>query len=138
MAEIEKFDPSKLMDGVKDRIKATFVSLIPEAAWEEMVKAEISRFFNPKVSWNSDREYRSEFQDLVRKEIENECKNRLKEYLSSPDFYTVWENNGLPATTKAVENMIVKNSGEIMVSMFGQMFQSMLINFKNNLQNNRC
>lgn len=137
MAEIEKFDPSKLMDGVKDRIKATFVSLIPEDAWEQMVKTEVDRFFKPKENWNSSREYRSEFQDLVRKEIEDECKRRLKEYLSSPDFNTTWKDNGLSATTKAVENMIVKNSGEIMVSMFGQMFQSMLLNFKSDLIDKR-
>ena len=31
---VEKFDPSKLMDGVKDRIKATFVALIPDTQWE--------------------------------------------------------------------------------------------------------
>ena len=41
---IEKFDPSKLMDGVKDRIKSTFVSLIPDDAWEAMVEKEIYVF----------------------------------------------------------------------------------------------
>ena len=44
--EIEKFDPSTLMQGVKDRIKATFVSLIPDTKWEEMVEAEVDAFFN--------------------------------------------------------------------------------------------
>jgi len=44
----EKFDPSKLMDGVRDRIKATFVSLIPDDQWEVMVKKEIDAFFEPK------------------------------------------------------------------------------------------
>ena len=29
----EKFDPSKLMQGVKDRIKATFAGLIPDEQW---------------------------------------------------------------------------------------------------------
>lgn len=43
---IEKFDPSKLMDGVRDRIKATFVSMIPDAQWEQLVKAECDKFFN--------------------------------------------------------------------------------------------
>lgn len=33
MGEVEKFDPSKLMDGVRDRIKATFVALIPDDQW---------------------------------------------------------------------------------------------------------
>ena len=44
--EVEKFDPSKLMQGVKDRIKSTFVSLIPDAEWEGLVKKEIDNFFN--------------------------------------------------------------------------------------------
>ena len=43
--QIEKFDPSKLMDGVKDRIKATFVSLIPDDAWNSMVEKELYVFF---------------------------------------------------------------------------------------------
>lgn len=42
--EIEKFDPSKLMDGVKDRIKSTFVSLIPDEMWDAMVEKEIYVF----------------------------------------------------------------------------------------------
>lgn len=47
--EIEKFDPSKLMDGVKDRIKATFVSLIPDEAWEQMLEKEIYVFTTGRI-----------------------------------------------------------------------------------------
>jgi hypothetical protein len=46
---IEKFDPSKLMDGVKDRIKSTFVSLIPDDAWEKMVEKEIYVFTTGRI-----------------------------------------------------------------------------------------
>lgn len=38
MTEIQKFDPSTLMEGVKERIKATFVSLIPDDQWEALCK----------------------------------------------------------------------------------------------------
>ena len=41
--QVQKFDPATLMQGVKDRIKATFVSLIPEEQWEEMVKKEVDK-----------------------------------------------------------------------------------------------
>ena len=47
--QIEKFDPSKLMDGVKDRIKATFVSLIPDNAWSDMVEKELYIFTTGKI-----------------------------------------------------------------------------------------
>ena len=46
---IEKFDPSKLMDGVKDRIKATFVSLIPDEAWDQMLEKEIYIFTTGRI-----------------------------------------------------------------------------------------
>jgi len=49
MENIEKFDPSQLMQGVKDRIKATFVSLIPDEQWEGMVQTEIDSFFNSET-----------------------------------------------------------------------------------------
>ena len=48
---IEKFDPSKLMDGVKDRIKSTFVSLIPDDAWEKMVEKEIYVFTTGRIEY---------------------------------------------------------------------------------------
>lgn len=47
--EIEKFDPSKLMDGVKDRIKSTFVSLIPDEMWDAMVEKEIYVFTTGRI-----------------------------------------------------------------------------------------
>ena len=54
---IEKFDPSKLMDGVKDRIKSTFVSLIPDDAWEKMVEKEIYVFTTGRIELKSKRNY---------------------------------------------------------------------------------
>ncbi len=49
MSEITKFDTSSLMQGVKDKIKATFVSLIPDDKWDEMVNKEIEAFFTPQT-----------------------------------------------------------------------------------------
>lgn len=46
--QLEKFDPSTLMQGVKDRIKATFVSLIPDPQWDQIVQKEIDAFFAPQ------------------------------------------------------------------------------------------
>ena len=47
--QVEKFDPSKLMEGVKDRIKSTFVSLIPDDMWEKMVEKEIYIFTTGRI-----------------------------------------------------------------------------------------
>lgn len=55
--EIEKFDPSKLMEGVKDKIKATFVSLIPDEMWNAMVEKEIYIFTTGKIVPHHDYDY---------------------------------------------------------------------------------
>jgi hypothetical protein len=46
----QAFDPSKLMEGVRDRIKATFVSLMPDGVWEGMVKTEVDKFFKEELT----------------------------------------------------------------------------------------
>lgn len=46
--ELEAFDPSRLMEGVRERIRATFVSLIPEDRWAAMVKEVIDEFMHVK------------------------------------------------------------------------------------------
>ena len=55
--QIEKFDPSKLMDGVKDRIKATFVSLIPDEAWNQMLEKEIYIFTTGRIVHHHDTDW---------------------------------------------------------------------------------
>ena len=57
MNEVEKFDPSKLMDGVRDRIKSTFVSLIPDEAWNSMVEKEIYVFTTGTIETKCDTDF---------------------------------------------------------------------------------
>ena len=54
---VEKFDPSKMMEGVKDRIKATFVSLIPDEAWNQMVEKEIYVFTTGTIEVKRDTDF---------------------------------------------------------------------------------
>ena len=90
---IEKFDPSKLMDGVKDRIKSTFVSLIPDGAWEAMVEKEIYIFTTGRIELKS---------EMARDENHNYIKDENGNYVykyweerkpySGKDVYDNWGN----------------------------------------------
>lgn len=57
--QLQKFDPSKLMDGVRDRIKATFVSLIPDDAWDSMVEKEIYIFTQGHINVNHETDWKT-------------------------------------------------------------------------------
>ena len=132
---VEKFDPSKLMDGVRDRVKATFVSLIPDDQWELLVKKEVDNFFKQKeTNWNN-REYKSDFDCLVRDELNKMARQKMTEYLSSPDFMVIWDSNGLPVAQEAVKKLVIENSGAILANTFAGMFSGMLAEFKNQLRN---
>lgn len=135
-SQLAKFDPSTLMQGVKDRIKSEFVSLIPDEQWNEMVQKEINDFFKEKETGYSNRNYASDFSILVRDELKAETKKRLAEYFTSSDFVATWSQYGLPNASKAVQEMMIENSGIIISQFFGGMFQSMLQQYAYNLKNN--
>lgn len=138
MDEVKPFNPNDIMKGVKDRIKATFVGMIPDEQWEEMIKKECDDFLNGRVnnSWGANnKRYFPEFKAVVQEELQNECRKRMKEYLDSPEFEVKWSEYGKTACSKAVENMIVENSGIMLVNMFGNVFSSMLERFKYNIMN---
>jgi len=91
MSDLQKFDPSQLMQGVRDRVKATFVSLIPDEQWEKMIQKEVDDFFKLDSHYN-DSSRASPFKLLVRKVLEELAKEKLHTYMQT--FTSdLWENN---------------------------------------------
>lgn len=112
------YDASKLMDAVRDRIKAEFVGLIPEETWKQMVKAEVDRFFQEQAAYNygygqERRALPSQFQAIVWKALEDDTKERLKKFLESPDWQGDWDGKGSRNAGEAVKKIMVEKSGEI-------------------------
>lgn len=133
-SNVEKFDPAQLMQGVKDRIKATFVSLIPDEQWEQMVKSEVDLFFKPRETGYQNRQYASDFQILVRDMLNKDAESRLKEYLKSKEFDVTWMEYGRPVASEAVRAMVIDNAGAILASFYSGMFATYLQQFTNNLR----
>lgn len=111
--QVQKFDPSTLMEGVRDRIKSTFVSLIPDDQWEVMVSRTVEEFFKKKDvdSYNSKR-YESNFDRVIMTELEAFTKEKLKEMLHSPEFSIMWENND-KILSESLRNHLVESAPKI-------------------------
>lgn len=168
--QIEKFDPSKLMDGVKDRIKATFVSLIPDDAWNSMVEKELYVFTTGKIiphheyqgadseghaiysDWEERIPYNqkpitdkwgnvekgagdniSPLQKMIREMLEEKFRADLKAYLETEEYQGFWSGYGLPNISKALEEILIKNSGIIFQNMIASMMQSGFDFMKSNI-----
>ena len=169
--QIEKFDPSKLMDGVRDRIKATFVSLIPDDAWNSMVEKELYVFTTGKIiqhheyqgtDSNGNAYYRdweeripydqkpitdnygnvvkgagdniSPLQKMIREMLEEKFRTDLKAYLETEEYQGLWSGYGLPNISKALEEILIKNSGIIFQNMIAGMMQQAFISMRESIR----
>lgn len=146
--EIEKFDPSKMMDGVKDRIKATFVSLIPDDAWEGMIKGVQDSFFEKKKV-NTGTSYDpkwvekpSEFEELALSLMREKAKETIMAFLNSPEVngMTVWDDKSQDYRYDLGDRMkelVVKHMPEIMSKMMELQIGNAFNQFKHFYQNNQ-
>lgn len=110
---IEKFDPSKLMDGVKERIKATFVSLIPDEMWEQMLEKEIYVFTTGRIELKS---------EMARDENHNYIKDENGNYV-----YKYWEEKK-PYTFMPIKDQWGHLTGEDDISPLQKMIREELRN----------
>lgn len=129
---VANYDPSKLMDAVRDRIKAEFVGMIPEETWKQMVSAEIKRFFEAKDSNHYDRPRYSDFQRVVWEEVDKNTRLRVKAFLDSPEWQSQWdgENNVMG---EAVKKLMVEKSGEMVAVILGNAVQATLSGMRSNI-----
>ena len=116
---VEKFDPSKLMDGVKDRIKSTFISLIPDGQWEQMVKNEIDDFINKRKKSPWSQETESKFSILVHETIAMILKDKIKKQLE--EFIG---NRYDEKITPALDKLIKENAESLISGMMGNMLRN--------------
>lgn len=125
--ETKKFDPADAMLSVKEKIKDSFVSLIPEEQWNETVKKEIERYFQEGQEYH--KVAASNFTRDVHAVLNEEVTQRVKFYLQQ-NFHTVWSDNGISKYDAKVEEMITKNACKILADMIGGLIQLTLNNDK--------
>lgn len=123
--EIKYFDANEALKHVKERIKDSLVSLIPDDQWNEMVKKEVDSYFKEKDEGYGDRGRSSSFTREVHTCLQEEVRVKVKEYLVT-NFNKVWHNNGVPICNEKVEEMITKNAGKILSDMIGATIQNAL------------
>lgn len=132
--EVEVFNPDKLMDGVKDRIKATFVSLIPDENWEQLVSKVIKDFMTIKEKssgYGSNTIIESDFEAVVkgvmREHLKEAAQIAVIEFMDSG-----WDSEkGHYIVNEQIKKMIVDNAGKIFANIIGDGVQQVVNNLRN-------
>ena len=122
----EKYDPAKLIETVRERIRDTYVSLIPEEQWTQMVKKEVDSFFAIKEQGYHNKNMTSTFQQVVYNELELKAKEIAKQYFNSISNHE-W-NNGQVCPGEFVKQLFAEKSGEILLNVLGGMVQCAINN----------
>ncbi len=91
--EVTKFDPATYVDKVRDKIKQSLIDVIPDEQWNAMLRAEISGFFENRVTtrYGEQTTHPSEFRRIAAVVIEEETKRRVREMLSGPEWASYWD-----------------------------------------------
>jgi len=125
--DVQTFKPEHVMDKVKDKIKSSFVDLIPEDQWDLMIKKVINDWLKQKkVSAYRD-DYQSDFDQLVRSCLNDHAKERVKEIIEEFQEFS-WKEEGTINLNIRIEEMIIKNSGKILASIIGSTIQQVINN----------
>ncbi len=129
---IEPFDPSKLRETISERIRLSFLNLIPDSAWAGLVDKEINSFFEDKRdSWGKI-ESPSPFKKLIRTELEAMATKAIKAELEKPEYNGIWQEN-TEGPSEAVKKIIADNMDRILNAAFGSSIQMAVQTLRNNL-----
>jgi len=118
---VEKFDLATLMNGVRERIRATFVSLIPDNAWEQMVKKEMTDFMAVKER-NYRRDRYSDFSQVVFEVMEERAIKTVNKIMEEYASWN-WDEHGRQIVSEKIQEMILTHAGQILLNVVGSMIQ---------------
>lgn len=133
MSEVEKYNPSKIMENVTDKIKATFAELIPDEEWKRLVQKQVETFMDRQNDqWGNKKD--AEFTVMCQTILKETARDHIKEYITEHFKQKFDENNKL--IEDAVKDMVVNNSAEMFASIMYQSTNNAIAALRNSLNYN--
>jgi hypothetical protein len=121
------FKPSDYVEAIRGKIRSAMVDVIPDERWDEMVKAEVERFFDGKDvrvdNWGNTVRTTTGFKELVQKLLAEEVSARMRAYFSSPEWTARW-SGGHPVASEKVAEIVKEHAPEIIGRWLGAAVQS--------------
>lgn len=134
MTEITKFNPSDYVDAIKSKIKSAIVDAIPEAMWNDLIKAEIKKMFEPTIVpgryGERDTTGPSEFTRTVMDVFKDKLRAHVKDVLESPEWHAQWEGTKAQAG-ELLGKLLVENAGSIISGWLGSAFSHIISSMPN-------
>jgi len=119
-----------VMKTVREKIQDSFVNLIPQDKWDDLIQKEINDFMDASYDNQSYNDYHrvTKFKQLVRSELEKNAKDYIFTYITERYKEKGWDykSNKL-MINKEIEKIIVENGDKIFAGVI-QVFVQNAIN----------
>lgn len=106
--QLQKFE-----DGVKARVREIVSELIPEQMYNEIVQRTVEQFRTVELP------------SLVRAELTAIYKEKIREFISTPEFQAQWEN-GQQVAGEGVKKLLIESAPLVFASVMGGLAQSVI------------
>jgi len=120
--QVKKIDSNSIMNNVKERIRSAYIALIPDPAWEALVKTEIDDFFQIKNRQGYHNISHSQFGSVVQTILKERIKKLLTSYVNNNFASNNWDN-GLPEPKQFIKDIILQNNEKITADFLASMLQ---------------
>lgn len=107
-----------VQEKVKERIRASFLDLIPPELWEGMVQAELHNFT------------KNELPKIIHEEASLKLREALKTEFKKPEWMGQWDNFGEKPSQFAAQ-VVREAAPELVNAMFGRIAQSIVNDLRN-------
>lgn len=131
---IQKFDASTVRDAVTDRIKASFLELIPEEAWKGLVATEITAFTEDRRHPHSSQVIEAPLKKLIREELDRRFRARIKEELDKPEYALLYDAQGQQQPGDAVKAIVEAMAPALVNALFAGVVDQAMWKLKQSLQ----
>lgn len=131
------FDPGKLAEQLRDKIRIDMAKLMPDAMWEGLLKKEADKFFAEETERRSYGKLQviTDFGRVVNEVLEEETKRRVKEMLSSSEWAGYWGGQGEVAGER-IKELVLENSSQILASLLANSIQGVVSQMNINMGKN--
>lgn len=116
MTEPKITSASNIRDRVAEKIRATFLDLIPEDVFTEMVESEIRAFTQDFGAT------KSPLKSMIEDELRSQFRTLIKDELGKPEYQGMWGSHGLSAGG-FVKQVISENIETIVQAQYSALVQ---------------
>lgn len=118
---LAKIDLDQAAQQLVTKIRSTFVELLTEQQWKNMVETELKRFTETHrepiyAGGRETREVPSEFSKICREVFTAHIKSEVQDVLKSAEWQEVWRSNGQPEISECIKQWLTEHSQQIIQS----------------------